>query len=83
MKALLDSVFAGPGRSVLPLEDPGHGVVGQPRLPLHHEDVTGAENESGRDGGQTGASYKKYGGEAEADGEKRGGEVVFTEVGVA
>ena len=53
-------------------QDLGHGVVGQSALPLHQEDVARLEEEGGGDRGQAGASYQKYCGLAQADGEQGG-----------
>ena len=53
-------------------QDPGHGVVGEPALSLHHQDVPRPEEESGGDRGQAGVSYQEYGRLAQADGEQRG-----------
>ena len=71
MRGFLNKVlvlFSGGGLC----QDPRHGVVGQPALSLHQQDVTRPEEESGGDGGKAGASYKKYCRLAQADGEERG-----------
>ena len=58
-------------------------MVGQPGLPLHQEDVTRPEEDSTGHRGQAGAADEKDGRLAQAEGEQRGREVVFTVVSVA
>ena len=79
LKASLDSVPTGPTTGVL-LDDPGHGVVGEPGLGLHHQHVASLEEERGGDVVEAGGADEEDGGEAEADGEEWDGEVGFAVV---